>query len=72
MGRIGQKRVTVRDGSRTRPYFKDLSAVAEERNVPAWLSRDLKTLSGTVVRLPERAEIDSNLQEQLIVEYYSR
>jgi small subunit ribosomal protein S4 len=64
--------VTVRDGSRTRPYFKDLPAVAEERNVPAWLSRDLKTLSGTVIRLPERAEIDSNLQEQLIVEYYSR
>jgi small subunit ribosomal protein S4 len=64
--------VTVRDGSRTRPYFKDLAAVAEERNVPAWLSRDLKTLSGTVIRLPERAEIDSNLQEQLIVEYYSR
>jgi small subunit ribosomal protein S4 len=64
--------VTVRDGSRTRTYFKDLPALAEERNVPAWLSRDLKTLSGTVVRLPERAEIDSNLQEQLIVEYYSR
>jgi small subunit ribosomal protein S4 len=64
--------VTVRDGSHSRPYFKDLPAVAEERNVPAWLSRDLKTLSGTVVRLPERSEIDSNLQEQLIVEYYSR
>jgi small subunit ribosomal protein S4 len=64
--------VTVRDGSRTRTYFKDLPALAEERNVPAWLSRDLKTLSGTVIRLPERAEIDSNLQEQLIVEYYSR
>jgi small subunit ribosomal protein S4 len=64
--------VTVRDGSRSRTYFKDLPAIAEERNVPAWLSRDLKTLSGTVVRLPERAEIDSNLQEQLIVEYYSR
>jgi len=64
--------VTVREGSRSRTYFKDLPAIAEERNVPAWLSRDLKTLSGTVVRLPERAEIDSNLQEQLIVEYYSR
>ena len=64
--------VTVRDGSRSRTYFKDLPAIAEERNVPAGLSRDLKTLSGTVVRLPERAEIDSNLQEQLIVEYYSR
>lgn len=64
--------VSVREGSRTRPYFKDLAATAEDVTVPAWLSRDLKTLSGTVIRLPERAEIDSNLQEQLIVEYYSR
>jgi small subunit ribosomal protein S4 len=47
-------------------------AVAEDKNVPAWLSRDLKAYSGTVIRLPERSEIDSNLQEQLIVEYYSR
>ncbi len=64
--------VAVREGSRDRSYFKDLSAVAEDKNVPAWISRDLKALSGTVVRLPERSEIDSNLQEQLIVEYYSR
>ena len=64
--------VVVRDGSRTRPYFKDLTAMAEDNNVPAWLSRDLRTLSGTVVRLPERSEIDGNMSEQLIVEYYSR
>jgi small subunit ribosomal protein S4 len=64
--------IAVREGSRSRTYFKDLAAVAEDKNVPPWLSRDLKTLSGTVVRLPERSEIDSNLQEQLIVEYYSR
>jgi small subunit ribosomal protein S4 len=64
--------VSVREGSRGRTYFKDLTAVAEEANVPMWLSRDLKTLSGSVVRLPERGEIDSNLNEQLIVEYYSR
>src|SRR5512137_1987396 len=64
--------VAVREGSRSRQYFKDLAAVAEDRNIPAWISRDLKTLSGTVIRLPERSEIDSNLQEQLIVEYYSR
>ena len=64
--------VVVRDGSRTRPYFKDLTAMAEDKNVPAWLSRDLRTLSGTVVRLPERSEIDGNMSEQLIVEYYSR
>jgi small subunit ribosomal protein S4 len=64
--------VAVRDGSRKRTYFKDLTALAEDRTVPMWLSRDLKALAGTVVRLPERSEIDSNLQEQLIVEYYSR
>jgi small subunit ribosomal protein S4 len=64
--------VAVREGSRDKTYFKDLSAMAEDKNVPAWISRDLKTLSGTVIRLPERSEIDSNLQEQLIVEYYSR
>ncbi len=64
--------ISVREGSRKRPFFKDLAAQAEDKAVPAWLSRDLKTLSGTVVRMPERGEIDSNLQEQLIVEYYSR
>ena len=64
--------VEVREGSRKRTFFKELPDIAEERNVPAWLDRDLRALKGTVIRLPERAEIDGNLQEQLIVEYYSR
>ncbi|HZD58303.1 MAG TPA: 30S ribosomal protein S4 [Anaerolineales bacterium] len=64
--------LSVRDGSRKRTYFKDLPAVAEEKTVPEWLSRDLKNLAGSVIRLPERAEIDGNLNEQLIVEFYSR
>lgn len=65
-------RVSVREGSLKRAYFKDLAAIAEERTIPDWLSRDLRSLSGSVVRLPERSEIDGNLSEQLIVEYYSR
>jgi len=64
--------ISVRDGSRRRQYFKDLTTVAEAKNVPAWLGRDLRSLSGKVIRLPERSEIDGNLSEQLIVEYYSR
>jgi small subunit ribosomal protein S4 len=64
--------VEVREGSRKRTFFKDLAAFAEDKNVPVWLSRDLKSLSGTMIRLPERSEVDSNLNEQLIVEYYSR
>jgi len=62
----------VREGSRQTTYFKELAAAAEARTYPAWLTRDLKTYTGTVQRLPERAEIDGNLNEQLIVEYYSR
>lgn len=64
--------VAVREGSRGRTYFKDLKVVAEDKNAPEWLSRDLNALAGTVVRLPERSEIDGNLNEQLIVEFYSR
>ena len=64
--------VSVREGSRKRTYFKDLPALSESKNVPVWLDRDINTLSGKVIRLPERSEIDGNLSEQLIVEYYSR
>lgn len=65
-------KVVVREGSVSTSFFKDLKDVAESRNPATWLERDLKNLSGRVVRLPERAEIDGNLTEQLIVEYYSR
>ncbi len=64
--------IAVREGSRKRTYFKDLAAIAEERSMPEWVSRDVKNLKGTVIRLPERSEIDGNLNEQLIVEYYKR
>jgi len=64
--------VAVRDGSRSLTYFKELSDLADARTSPSWLNRDTKQLSGNIQRLPERAEIDAFLNEQLIVEYYSR
>ncbi len=64
--------ISVRDGSRKRTYFKELRSVADERTIPEWVSRNVEGLDGEVVRLPERLEIDGNLNEQLIVEYYSR
>ncbi len=64
--------LAVREISRKKPFFKTLGEVVEKRNVPAWLERDAKTLAGKVGRLPERSEIDGSLNEQLIVEYYSR
>ena len=64
--------ISVREGSKKRTYFKNLAKEAESRNPAEWVNRDLKALSGSLVRLPERSEIDGNLDEQLIVEYYSR
>ena len=64
--------VAVRDGSRNLEYFKVLGDSVDARTSPSWLSRDSKQLSGVIDRFPERAEMDGFLNEQLIVEYYSR
>lgn len=64
--------VTVREGSRGRRYFKELLAAGEDRPAPTWLARDFQSLSGKMISLPARHEIDSKLNEQLIVEFYSR
>jgi small subunit ribosomal protein S4 len=64
--------VEVREGSRSKPFFKELPDFAEKRTCAPWLERDVKNMSARVIRMPERGEIDGNLTEQLIVEYYSR
>lgn len=64
--------ISVKESSRDNVYFKHLREEAEGRTVPTWLARDLTNLSGRMLRAPERSEIDGNLNEQLIVEYYSR
>ncbi len=64
--------VAVAEVAKKLTLFKELPALAEKRLCAVWMDRDLKNLSGRVLRLPERAEIDGSLNEQLIVEYYSR
>jgi small subunit ribosomal protein S4 len=64
--------IAIREGSQSLTYFKELNTFAETRTAPEWLNRDIKNLTGVVQRLPERVEIDGGLNEQLIVEYYSR
>ena len=64
--------LNIREESKKNGLFQDLSERAEKTNCALWIERDLKNLSGRVLRLPERGEIDGNLNEQLIVEYYSR
>jgi small subunit ribosomal protein S4 len=64
--------IAVHEGSRGNVFFKNLPAYAEKFPVAIWLERNINQMSGRVIRLPERGEIDGNLNEQLIVEYYSR
>lgn len=64
--------VTVHDTSRQNGYFKNLAEVLEHREPISWLSIDTANMTGTVVALPTREQIDVPIQEQLIVEYYSR
>lgn len=65
-------KITVRSRSRTLTYFKDRSQIMQGSNVPAWLTVSLADMSGTVVGVPGREDIEIPLNEQLIVEYYSR
>lgn len=64
--------ISVRENSSKKTLFKDLAEVADKRVCPLWLDRNTKAISGRMLRLPERSEIDGNVTEQLIVEFYSR
>lgn len=64
--------VSVRRSSRELPRLKELKELAETRSTPAWLDRQLDEMKGTVLRRPSREEIDVPVEEQLIVELYSR
>ena len=64
--------VSVREYSRDNAYFKGIGDALDEGKVPSWLNLDPASLQATVVAAPTREDIDVSLDEQLIVEYYSR
>jgi small subunit ribosomal protein S4 len=64
--------ISVRFASRQMPLFKDVAQDLEHRAVPEWLTRDDELMTGRVLSMPDRGDLDVTLNEQLIVEYYSR
>ena len=50
----------------------DALEAVERRGVPEWLELDKEKCTGTVKTLPNREEITLPIEEQLIVEFYSR
>lgn len=64
--------ITVKQRSKTMGRFIENISYAEGREIPDWLSANLKEMSVQVLALPERHQVDVPVQEQLIVEYYSK
>jgi small subunit ribosomal protein S4 len=66
--------LTVRDRSKNTEYFKKLDEVSPggQENEISWLKANRKKLEITVTGLPKREEAEPDINEQLIVEYYSR
>lgn len=64
--------ISIRPESIKRTYFRNRAEEIDERQVPRWLNLDPKKLTARVSQLPTREDIDISLNEQLVVEYYSR
>ena len=65
--------IDVVEGSRKIEKFAKLTgADAAVVALPSWLSRETGSLKGVVTKLPERSDIDFDVQEHLIVELYSK
>lgn len=65
-------RIAVAETSRTSPYFVELDKGLKSARTPGWLTVDPRQLSGSVMSLPSREQIDTPVKEQLIIEFYSR
>jgi len=64
--------ISVRESSQKSDLFKIAMEDIGRKSVPSWLSIDPAAMTGRVISTPSRADIDSTINEHLIVEYYSR
>jgi len=64
--------ISVKEGSRKNVIIEDNIAKIEHRGMPSWVEMDVNSLSGKVLNLPVREDIELPVQEQLIVELYSK
>jgi small subunit ribosomal protein S4 len=65
-------KIEVREARRGREPFKVAKETLRNHQPPEWLSIDAGSLSGNVVTPPSRDQMPLDLNEQLVVEYYSR
>lgn len=69
--KIGEK-ISIRPNSRAKSYFATAAKAMENHEAPVWLAVDKAEMTATVLADPQKANLELNLDPQLIVEFYSR
>ncbi|MFC1577096.1 30S ribosomal protein S4 [Candidatus Omnitrophota bacterium] len=64
--------VVLKPKEKTLKHHKDIFETLKDRGVPQWISFDPDKFTGTIVSLPKKADVGFPVQEQLIVELYSK
>ena len=64
--------VSIKEKSADSEKFKAVLETNSGRPVPTWLERDNDALTGKVINLPDREQIEAPVEEHLIVEFYSK
>ncbi|WP_374349071.1 30S ribosomal protein S4 [Chitinimonas sp.] len=64
--------VSVRDKSKKQVRIAEALALAEQIGFPGWVTVDPKKMEGVFKSSPERADLSSDINEQLVVEFYSK
>ena len=65
-------RITVREKSKNQLRIKDALNVAEQFGFPEWIDVNSKNMEGVFKSIPDRSELPSEINEQLVVELYSK
>jgi|SRR5579875_1743365 small subunit ribosomal protein S4 len=64
--------ITVRERSKGLEYFKNRALLLAQKGVPPWLQLNIDEMSGRVVTIPSRTDLELPFDEQLVVELYQR
>ena len=64
--------IAVQEGSKKLQVVEQGAQYAAQNPVPSWLEMNFETLTGRVLHLPKRADVNLPVNEQLIVELYSK
>lgn len=64
--------VAIREKAKKQQRIIDALAVTEQYGFPSWVNVDAKAMAGTFTSLPDRVDLGSDINEQLVVELYSK